>query len=163
MKTLVLWLPIVAVVAHVIEEFVWPGGFVQWYRNYPPGFSATVSVRFLVIVNFVFAALALLPPVLGSTDLGFAWWVVVAAIAGMNGLFHLFASFQTRSYSPGLVTGLVLYLPLAGFGGTQLHRQGLVSGGTLMQAVLLAVGYQVWSTWNHKRHAVRTHALVIDR
>jgi Protein of unknown function with HXXEE motif len=37
----------------------------------------------------------------------------VAAILLVNGTAHLLASLVTGTYSPGLITGVVLYLPLA--------------------------------------------------
>lgn len=147
-----LWLPALAVAAHLIEEFVWPGGFPDWYRHYPPGYVTTVSTRFLIIVNLVFIALALLPPVLGASPRGFAIWTVVAAIAAANGVFHLIAVLRTHTYSPGVVTGIALYMPLAIVGGTYLLRRGLVSPGTAIQAIIIGVAYHLWSAWNHRRH-----------
>ena len=73
MPTAFLWFPAVAVAAHLIEEFVWPGGFAEWYRHYPPGETVMVSDRLLVIVNVVFGILALLPPILGPTPRGVAF------------------------------------------------------------------------------------------
>jgi hypothetical protein len=87
-----LWLPLVAIAAHLFEEFVWPGGFPEWYRQYPPGRTAKVATRFLVIVNIVFVALALIPPLFGATTKGYAYWLVVAAIAGAHGIFHFVAT-----------------------------------------------------------------------
>jgi hypothetical protein len=158
MPTVFLWLPFFAIAAHLIEEFVWPGGFAQWYRAYPPGYSTPVTVRLLVIVNAVFVGLALLPPLLGATPQGFAYWVVVAAIAAANALFHLRATIVTRRYSPGVVTGLALYLPLAVAGIVYLLRLHLVAFATLGQAVLIGIGYSVWSTWKHRRTAVASGA-----
>jgi hypothetical protein len=151
---LFLWLPLLAIAAHLVEEFVWPGGFARWYRDYPPGYSASVSTQFLVLINALFVALALIPPLLGATPRGYAYWVVVALIAGANGLFHLTATVRTGRYSPGVVTGTVLYLPLAILGVAQLLRLRLVSPTTLVQAVLIAGAYSVWSSWRHRRHAV---------
>ena len=153
MTTLVfLWLPALAVAGHLIEEFVWPGGFAEWYRRYPPGYATTVSTRFLVIVNLVFIVLALLPPVLGASPRGFAIWIVVAAVAAANGVFHLVAVWRTRAYSPGVVTGVALYIPLAIIGGAYLLRRGLVSPGTAVQAIIIGGAYHIWSAWNHRRH-----------
>src|SRR4051794_39326088 len=45
---LFLWLPLLAVAAHLIEEFVWPGGFARWYRWYRPERAASVTTRFIV-------------------------------------------------------------------------------------------------------------------
>ena len=156
MPTAFLWFPAVAVAAHLIEEFVWPGGFAEWYRHYPPGETVMVSDRLLVIVNVVFGILALLPPILGSTPRGLAFWLVVAAVAAVNAAFHLIAVARTRAYSPGVVTGFALYLPLAFVGGSWLIRERLAGGGVIVQAILIAVAYQMWSSWNHRKHARAT-------
>jgi len=39
----------------------------------------------------------------------------LGAVVLLNGLVHLAGSILTRSYSPGLVTGLLIWLPLGGF------------------------------------------------
>jgi len=149
-----LWLPLIAIAAHLFEEFVWPGGFPEWYRHYPPGRTAKVSTRFLVIVNIVFAALALTPPLFGATTKGYAYWLVVAAIAGANGLFHFVATVRARQYSPGVVTGILLYVPIAIVGGVELIKLNDVAPSTALQAVLLAAGYSWWSNWKHSRSII---------
>lgn len=146
-----LWLPLIAIAAHVFEEFVWPGGFAEWYRHYPPGRTVKVSTRLLIVVNIVFVALALIPPVFGATTKGYAYWLVVAAIAGANGLFHVVATIRARQYSPGVVTGVLLYIPLAIVGGFELIRRDLVAPATALQAVLFAAAYSWWSNWKHSR------------
>lgn len=149
---LFLWLPLLAIAAHLIEEFVWPGGFAKWYRAYPPGSTAVVTTRFLILVNVAFVALALVPPVLGPSARSFGYWLVVAAIAGANGLFHLRASLRTRTYSPGIVTGVAIYIPFAVIGGWYLLDAGLVSVPVALQAMVIAGAYAWWSTSQHRRH-----------
>jgi hypothetical protein len=160
MGTTFLWLPVAAVFAHLLEEFVWPGGFAEWYRQYPPGHTTHVSTRFLVIVNVAFVGLALLPPQLGPYPRGYAIWITVAAIAAANAVFHIVAVIRTHKYSPGVVTGVVLYLPLLFVGGAYLMRRELVSTGTLIEAIVVGIAYHVWSAWNHRRHASLSPAAV---
>jgi hypothetical protein len=150
--SLFLWIPLLAIAAHLVEEFIWPGGFAQWYRAYPPGSTAVVSARFLILVNAVFVVLALIPPLLGPSLRAYGYWLVVAAIAGANGLFHVRATLRTRSYSPGLVTGIALYIPLAIIGGVYLLRGGLASTATALQAIAIGAAYSWWSTAQHRRH-----------
>jgi hypothetical protein len=152
--TAVLWFPVAAVALHVFEEFVWPGGFAAWYRRYPPGATVIVTPQFLFLMNAVFAGLALLPPLLGSTPRALGIWIMVAAIAAANAVFHINATVRTRAYSPGVATAAVLYLPLGLIGGVWLIRDGLVAPGGLVQAMVIAIAYQAWSTWKHRRHAV---------
>ena len=151
---LFLWLPLIAVAAHLVEEFVWPGGFADWYRAYRPERASSVTARFLVVINAVLVAIALVPPVLGPSPRGLAMWLVVAAIGAVNALFHLWATFRGRAYSPGVVTGALGYLPLAALGWNGLVQSGIVSPGTTIQAVVVGAGFHVWSAWNHRRRAV---------
>lgn len=150
---LFLWLPLIAVSAHLVEEFVWPGGFAKWYRWYRPERAASVTTRFLVITNAVYALLALLPITLGATPRGFAYWLIVAAIAAANGVFHLWATLRRGVYSPGVVTGALAYLPLAALGYVRLVSTGAVSKAVTVEAIVIGVGYHLWSAWNHKRRA----------
>ena len=67
-------------------------------------------------------------------------------------MFHVTAVIRTHAYSPGVVTGVAFYLPLGLVGGADLARRGLVSPGTITEAIAIAIGYQLWSVWNHGRH-----------
>ena len=150
-----LWLPLLAVAAHLFEEFVWPGGFARWYQWYRPARAASVTARFLVVINALLVALALLPPLLGNTPRGYAFWLIVAAIGASNAFFHFWATARGRVYSPGVVTGTLLYLPLALIGYHVLVESRIVSLGTVLQAVVVGIGFHLWSAWNHRRRARR--------
>lgn len=101
----------IAVLLHQVEEWFW--GFPAW-------FSATLDTnlspeRFLSI-----NALGLLIFVVGTLAAFFsphmAWiGVSLATLVGVNGLLHGILSLVEGSYSPGTVTGLLLYVPLSAF------------------------------------------------
>ena len=148
-----LWFPLAAVALHLIEEFVWPGGFPDWYRWYRPERATSVTTRFLVIVNAVLVALALLPPLLGPTPRALAYWLMVAAIGAANGVFHIYATASGKKYSPGVITGALVYLPLGILGYAVVVRPGVVALGTAIEALIVGVGFHVWSAWNHRRRA----------
>ena len=166
--TVIRWLPLGAVLLHLFEEFVWPGGFAEWYRWYRPERAASVTTRFLVWINALFVLMALIPVALGfrqrwttastrseppGTPYGAAFWLVVASIAAANGLFHVWAVLRTRRYSPGVVTGCIVYLPLAVFGFIYFWRTGLANLPTLLQAAIIGPAYNVYAAWNHRRRA----------
>jgi hypothetical protein len=44
------WALLGAVILHIFEEFVYPGGFVAWYRRYRVD-ASRITTRFLVIIN----------------------------------------------------------------------------------------------------------------
>ena len=66
-------------------------------------------------------------------------------IIGVNGVGHILGSLATRSYSPGLITGVVLYLPLAKLllmrawlqARRETWRIGVVSGIVLHALVIV--------------------------
>ena len=147
------WLPLGAVLLHLFEEFVWPGGFAEWYRWYRPERAASVTTRFLVWINALFVLMALIPVTMGFRPYGVAFWLVVASIAAANGLFHLWAVLRTRRYSPGVVTGCIFYLPLAVFGFVYFWRAGLANVALLLQAAIIGPAYNVYAAWNHRRRA----------
>jgi len=104
----VILLPIVLLL-HIAEE--WFGGFPAWSAAIlgseisPERF---LSINALGLVIFVIGTLAaLLSPQM-------AWFgVSLAALVGVNGVLHGLASLVAGSYSPGTVTGVLLYIPLS--------------------------------------------------
>jgi len=150
---LIRWLPLIAIGLHLIEEFVWPGGFAEWFRWYRPERASSVTTRFLVRINALFVAMALLAGVLGFSRYGVAMWLVVASIAATNGLFHLWAMARTSRYSPGVVTGCIVYVPLAIFGFRYFWQRGWATIDVVVQAALIGPAYLLFSAWNHRRRA----------
>jgi hypothetical protein len=147
------WLPLFAASLHIIEEFVWPGGFAAWYRAYLPDIAASVSNRFLFWINTALLFACLSAGVDGPSPYGAAIFLTVTALLFANGIFHLVATIQGRRYSPGVVTGVVLYLPLAIGGYATVLRSHLASPGTAAVAVLLGGSYQFISWSIHRRRA----------
>jgi hypothetical protein len=147
------WLPLGAILLHLFEEFVWPGGFAEWYRWYRPERAASVTTGFIVRINVLYVVMALIPAGMGFRPYGVAFWLVVASIAAANGLFHVWATIRARRYSPGVATGFFLYLPLAVFGFIYFWRAGLASAPLMVQAALIGPAYNIYAAWNHRRRA----------
>lgn len=151
--TIIRWLPLIAVTLHLTEEFVWPGGFGDWYRWYRPERASSVTTGFLVRINALLVVLALIPGMRGFTAYGVAFWLVVASIGAANGAFHIWATYARRRYSPGVITGTLVYLPLAVFGFWDFWQRGLASPGVLLQTAIIGPAYNVYAAWNHRRRA----------
>lgn len=95
--------------AHLAEE--WFGGFSQW--------TATALGNEVRPDRFLLINLVALPIFTGCaiaalrTDKA-AWLAAsLATLFGLNGALHLLATLAFGQYSPGTVTGTVLYIPLA--------------------------------------------------
>jgi hypothetical protein len=149
------WLPFAAAVLHIVEEFVWPGGFLAWYRSYRPEIASSLTPRFIVIVNGLLLAVTAAAGMLGFSENGVALWLTTAAIELGNAGFHVLGTIRTRRYSPGVVTGVLLYVPIALYGFPYFVRRGLASSGTAAFALAFGLLYPVWSVWNHRRRAAR--------
>jgi hypothetical protein len=147
------WIPLAAAALHIIEEFVWPGGFAAWYRQYHPAIARSVSARYLVIVNAILLGVCALAGVLGFTPRGAALFLTILAVLFGNAIFHLAATIRLRRYSPGVVTGVLLYLPLGVYGYSAVLSAHLASAETAIAAAILGGAYQTISVANHRRRA----------
>jgi hypothetical protein len=105
-----VWLFTPAYLLHLAEE-LWAGeGFPVWFARIvgrPLPLNAFLAINALAFVVLVAGTLA---AVRRESEGWIA--VAVATVVSINALLHLTGSVVTRSYSPGLITGIVLYLPL---------------------------------------------------
>jgi hypothetical protein len=109
-RTLSLALP-VAFLLHVAEE---APSFVAWFnRRVTPQISqeSFLTVNFTAFVVTVAVALSLLASRARPTALVAVAWVGFLMLA--NGLFHLVATIADGAYCPGVVTSVLIYLPLS--------------------------------------------------
>ena len=144
MEGWVWWAPAGAATLHIVEEFAFPGGFAAWDRRYRPNFAASITPRFHVIVNAMMLALCAGVGLQGPTPSGVAAWLTVAALLATNAVWHVVGAVRTRSYSPGMVTGILLYLPLALGGYPWFIRSGEASVGTAVIALAIGASYTLW-------------------
>lgn len=148
----VLFFPVV-VSLHVLEE--WPG-FPRWARRFA---SPMYSDREYIVSHILAIVLAV-----GSVVLIRAFprsWMRYGFLAFMfgpgvfcNALFHAGASALTRTYCPGVLTGLLLYIPLSALLAFLGLRDGLFTATSLITALAVAgtfhiieVGHNVFKRW----------------
>lgn len=121
-----------AYLLHLAEE-VWGGpGFVAWAsRHLSPGFTAS---RFLAINALAWPAM-LAATLVAIRGPGQRWIVVsLATVLLLNGALHLGSTLAFGTYSPGTVSGVLVYLPL----GAAALRRGA------REAAPGSVGPAVW-------------------
>lgn len=95
---------------HIAEEHWADEGFVAWTGRL---FSSPISTARFVAINAVswtvFACLALL----AVLQARLAWLAaMLATMLLFNGFLHALGTVVTAAYSPGVVTGLMLYPPV---------------------------------------------------
>jgi hypothetical protein len=102
---------VVAAVIHVLEEYAYPGGFSDWMRSLNPRFAPWITARFAVIINGLFLLLCVMGAMVASKGLVFS--LSVASLLFFNGLIHLAGTIKAKRYAPGVISGVLLYMPLS--------------------------------------------------
>ena len=102
---------VVAAVIHVLEEYAYPSGFSDWMRSLNPRFAPWITARFAVIINGLFLLLCVMGAIVASKSLVFS--LSVAGLLLFNGLTHLAGTIRAKRYAPGVVSSVLLYVPLS--------------------------------------------------
>jgi hypothetical protein len=126
---------------HQIEEHLWPGGFRQFadahlFHSGNDNWPVDIVGVALVNVGFVWlpvAAAALFPGPLRW--IGLAW----IGLTLFNGLIHVITTARLRIYNPGLVTGVVLFLPFTVLALMHEVSRGALSGTEVGLIVLAGI------------------------
>jgi hypothetical protein len=115
---------------HVIEEYY--GGFIKFVNTIVPG---VMSSQF-VFINALFIIYVIIA--LASNSLLLALSVPFLLI--INAAIHIFSTIIFRKYGPGVVTAVVLYLPLSCYFIRQLNPgREIVLRSALLAAALMAI------------------------
>ncbi len=130
---------------HIGEEYFYPGGFMDVMKRLTPAFAPLVTVPTAVIINGLQLLLCLVAITIGENALAFS--MSVAALLFINGLVHVMACIKAQGYAPGVISGVLVYVPLSAYAyyvfvsSGQLAPDGvIVTGvlGLLYQAVPLS-------------------------
>jgi hypothetical protein len=156
MMNSLFWAPLGAVSLHIIEEFVYPGGFAAWDRRYRPGIRRSITPKFHIIINGLLLLACYDVGAMGGTPAGVVAWLAVTALLFGNAAWHLIGTVRSRSYSPGVVTGLLLYAPLTVYGYAHLLHSGRASLPTAILAFAIGASYQLWGTAIHQWRSRRS-------
>ena len=99
----------VAFLLHLAEE--WFGGISAWTLI---ALGNEISPERFVLINGIAFPIFVAGSVAAYYFPRMAWFsAFLAAMLGLNGVLHTLATLGLGLYSPGTVTGLLLYLPLS--------------------------------------------------
>ncbi|MGP8231847.1 MAG: HXXEE domain-containing protein [Methylovirgula sp.] len=126
---------------HQIEEHLWPGGFRQFadahvFHSGNDDWPVDMGGVALINIGYVWlpiALAALFPETLRWLGLG---WIGLTLI---NGIIHVVTTIRLRIYNPGLITGLLLFIPFTVFVLVHEVARGALSGTEVGLIVLLGV------------------------
>jgi Protein of unknown function with HXXEE motif len=126
---------------HMAEEYFYPGGFMDVMKRLNPSFAPFVTVPMAIVVNGLQLVLCVVALAVGerSTILG----ISVAGLLFLNGLVHIGGCIKARGYSPGVVTGVALYLPLSAYAYAASVGSGKLTAAGVTVSLALGLAYQV--------------------
>ena len=134
------WLFPIAVTFHNAEEAIWMPAWTAGHASqlpiHPPG---AVEIRIaLVVLTFAAFALTFFSARKGPQSLP-AYLLSGSVVAMLANVFvpHAPAALMFRSYAPGVVTAVVINLPLMSYLAVRMVRDGWVSG---RKAVAFGIG-----------------------
>jgi hypothetical protein len=129
---------------HLAEEW-WGGeGLAAWtWRT----LGAPISTAELLALNGIVWPVLTVLTVLAVSRPGLRpVWTAFGTVIAVNGALHVLGSLATTSYSPGVVSGVLLYLPLGGYALARGRRDlaprafgGAVLIGLVLHAVVAAI------------------------
>jgi hypothetical protein len=152
-RSWLFWAPLVAALAHIFEEFVFPGGFAQWDREFRPSIRESITPRLHIVANALLLLLCVSVVIDAPTPLGVPMWLGVSALLASNAIFHVVGAIRLRRYSPGVVTGVGLYIPLALYGYAYFLGTRQASARTAVAAAVIGGSYHAWAAVLHARRA----------
>jgi hypothetical protein len=143
-----------------------PGGFGDWDRAYRPAIRGSITPRLHLVVNLLLVALCVSVGLAGfgptgavvssirlrsaiPPGLAAASWVALGALLFSNAVFHAIGTVQSKRYSPGVVTGVLVYVPLALFGVWRFVHTGGVPIPTALAAAVVGGSYHLWASIGH--------------
>jgi len=133
------WLNLAFLMLHQFEEYVYPGGFKEFFKSNISGF-----VRFKINDASAFHV---------NVTLGWSFYFLAAMLSGkypvllvvalginlLNGLVHTGAAIVLRKYTPGLLSGLFIFLPFSIYVLRQLIINDLIFAGNWFTIVIFIV------------------------
>ena len=145
---LLIWLLPAAYACHLLEE--WIGGFPEWMARI---IGSPLPRGSFLLINAVAFVLMVVAARAATRREANGWMgIAIATILLINGIAHLLGSVVTGVYSPGLLTGVILYLPLASLvllrAWSQAERDIRIRGvvaGIALHVLVVVIAYALAS------------------
>ncbi len=141
-----LWLAPLLLVIHNIEEYLTMPTFISRHGQDLPAFignSLAISSEQFSIALMIVTLLAFLFTFLGSIGEANGICIFLAittqAVLLINAVQHIVASIWLRNYIPGVLSSIVLYLPLLSYSILRALKEGYVSKKMIIYSFILGL------------------------
>lgn len=96
---------LLSAIVHVLEEYRF--GWLAWSRK----IIKDVTLWHFILINTLFILICIIGIIVNEKNLVFSFSIVGLLL--LNALIHIFSSIIARSYTPGLFSAVLLYVPLS--------------------------------------------------
>jgi hypothetical protein len=131
----------VAAALHILEEYIYPGGFAQAFNKLMPRASHLFTVKFHVAVNGIFFLMCIIAAMIGKANL-----IVSLSLFGLifiNAILHIREVIIRKGYYPGVVTGLFIYIPITIYTYYYFVSTQHITWSQVMLSFVLGISYMV--------------------
>ena len=145
-------LPILHLI-HCFEEFFFPGGFIAWYHSYRPSLSqqspayywrVNIIAFLIVLINSCYYFISH-----GNNNTG--GLLIASSFLAWNALVtHVIGSIKSKSYSPGLVTGILGYIMSFLVIIYLIISNHLLAIPLIIIYALLGMLYEMWNLYKNR-------------
>lgn len=149
-----IWLQTCIYWAHEFEEYILPGGFLDYFnhnmmKSNQGEYPLTKVGSFWINIPLIYIAMPLSG--LLAHFFGIKWGLWTAYFSALNAMFHVFMFLKfSRKYNPGLVVSILLNIPVGIYTICYFNSNHLVSTnanivnlivGILAQASMMIYGF----------------------
>ena len=135
------WLNLAFLMLHQFEEYVYPGGFKDFFNNnlYKKisiiRFKLNDRSAFHVNVTLGWTIYFICAVFAGSNPV---FLMIILGITFINGIAHTGAAIVFRKYNPGLITGLFFFIPFTLYITIQFIQNHIISSGDWLLIIISA-------------------------
>ena len=142
-----IWIQLVVYFLHQFEEYILPGGFVEFFNKYTLGseksdFPLNKVASFWINIPIIFIAFPLSAILAGYIDISIGIWAAYFSI--INALSHVGMFFKNKfNYNPGLFVSLFLNIPVGIYTIYYFASENLISMNAHIIGLIIALLVQV--------------------
>ena len=134
-----------AVIIHILEEYRFD--WVKWANDFIPG----IAFGQFIIVNALFVILCLMAAIVGGGSIVFS--SSIFSLLLVNSLIHITTTIKLGKYSPGLVSAVLIFIPLGLYGYNNLFKQDMITGKEFMISMFVGI---LWMSFPLIYHLILT-------
>lgn len=148
-----IWIQFVVYLFHQFEEYIFPGGFVEFFNKKPlnsnkPNFPLDEKASFWINIPIIFIAYPFSAILAGYIDISIGIWTAYFSV--INAISHVGMFFKFK-YNPGLIVSTFLNIPVGLYTISYFYSQNLISIneqligliiGLLIQGAIMTYGFK---------------------